>query len=131
VESFTILVIIVFHSYFWLIMKKALPAVIIALSFQGSSFAKDCSLYEKVLLPDVIGYCLVAEGIIQPKEAFRLDVYYLLNKEEKTEFINKKINPTIADMKDFVWKNGGCENIASIWSKKSYSGWCFINKPSV
>jgi hypothetical protein len=110
-------------------MKKVLQVVIAVLSLQGYSFAKDCSLYEKVLLPDVIGYCLVAEGILRPKEAFQLNTYYLLNKEEEIEFTRKKIYPTIADMKDFIWKNGGCENITSIWNKKSYSGWCFTNKP--
>jgi hypothetical protein len=60
-----------------------------------------------------------------------MNTYYLLNKEEKIEFTSKKINPTIADMKDFIWKNGGCENITSIWNKKSYSGWCFTNKPPI
>ena len=106
-------------------MKKALSALVVILSFQGSSFAKDCDLYKKVLLPEVVSYCLVAEGIITVKEAFMMDEYHLLTEKEK-EQAAKQIHPTTRDVKEFIASNGYCQQIASKWKEKSYSVWCPI-----
>ena len=107
-------------------MKKAFSVLVIIFSFQGSSFAKDCDLYKKVLLPEVVSYCLVAEGIITVKEAFMLDRYHLLTENEK-EQAAKSINPTTRDVKDFIVSNGYCKQIASRWTEKSYTVWCPLN----
>jgi len=106
-------------------MKKALSASVVILSFQGSSFAKDCDLYKKVLLPEVVSYCWVAEGILRPVEAFGFNEYQLLNTNE-VEQARKNIRPTIKDLKGFIVQNGYCKKILSVFEEKTYSEWCPI-----
>jgi len=92
-----------------------------------ASTAQECDIYKKVLLVEVVSYCLVERGIITPKEAFMLNEYHLLTEKEAKE-ARTETKPTIADMKEFIKKNGYCGDIYSDWKTSGYSLWC--PKPS-
>lgn len=105
-------------------MKKVLQGLIILVFFfEGKILAKECSVYKRLLLPQVMGYCWVAEGVLKEEETHSLKKYILLNQKEVKEVKAQKISPTIADVKEFIAKNGGCKNILNDLDEK-YSKWC-------
>lgn len=104
-------------------IKYIFGSLILLFALQSESLANVCNSYKKVLLSEVVSYCLVAEGVITPKEAFNLDEYHLLSEKEKQEARTGN-RTTFADMKSFISANGYCKNILSAWKKESYLQWC-------